>query len=302
MAAFFILATCFAQADEVAPLEKLQAGTKAGQEWADNTLNMKFCWCPPGQFLMGSPVRDADRKENEDQVKVTLTRGFWLGKYEVTQEEWIDVMGTKPWRGQREVKEGDYYPVTCVHREDALEFCRKLTAKEHQTGRLPKDWEYSLPTEAQWEYACRAGTTTRFAFGDDWSELIDYAWYISWPTNASETNPVTIELHPIQVGQKKTNAWGLHDMHGNVSEWCRDWYQGKLQGGINPEMTKLQLDVLKALDQAETDPLIPFAQLLRGGCYGDLRGLRSAARQPSQPNLRFPNFGFRIAIVPSKTN
>ncbi len=116
---------------------------------------------------MGSPKDDKERSSTEDQVQVTLTTGFWLGQYEVTQAEWRRIMQTAPWSGQDSVKEGDEYSASYISWGGATIFCEKLTKQERAAGRLPAEWEYTLPTEAQWEYACRAGTTFRFSFGDD---------------------------------------------------------------------------------------------------------------------------------------
>ncbi|HEY3967842.1 MAG TPA: formylglycine-generating enzyme family protein, partial [Planctomycetaceae bacterium] len=202
---------------------------EAGQVRNDNDLKMKLVWCPPGEFVMGTPKSEKQRREGEDQVGVTLTTGFWLGKYEVTQSEWKQVMQTEPFKGRALAKEGADYPATLVSWDDATEFCRKLTVRERQAGRLPDAWEYTLPTEAQWEYACRARSVTRFSFGDDASKLGEYEWFFKNTFDAGEN-------YPHQVGQKKPNPWGLHDMHGNVWEWCRDVCFWKRPGGRDPEV------------------------------------------------------------------
>jgi formylglycine-generating enzyme required for sulfatase activity len=195
------------------------ATQKAGQQRSDNQFDMPLCWCPAGEFKMG-------RK----QLPVTLTRGFWMGKYEVTQAQYEALMGENPSENK-----GESLPVEKVEWTKATKFCQKFTELERKAGRLPKGWEYRLPTEAQWEYACRAGTTLIWdekdlvypsTFGDDLSELGDYAWY----SENSDGTP-----HP--GGQKKPNAWGLCDMYGNVSEWVRDAWQSKLSGGEDPEVS-----------------------------------------------------------------
>jgi eukaryotic-like serine/threonine-protein kinase len=170
-------------------------------------------WIPPGTFLIGSPEDEVDRSENEGpQTQVTLTQGFWMGKHEVTQGEYLAVVGSNPSYFNGVQGETDYgtdlnRPVESVSWDDAVAYCAALTARERAAGRAPMSYAYRLPTEAEWEYACRAGTTTRFSYGDDpgYTHLRDYAWY--------EGNSER-QTHP--VGQKLPNPWGLYDMHGNV--------------------------------------------------------------------------------------
>jgi serine/threonine protein kinase len=253
------------------PSGRLSEGTTAGQEWSGNGLAMKFCWCPPGKFAMG---------EGETQVDVTLTRGFWLGKYEVTQAEYRQVMKSNPSHfsatgaGKNLVVgvDTDKLPVEQVSWNDATEYCRALSEQEQRAGRLPAGWEYGLPTEAQWEYACRAGTQTVYSFGDVDSRLAEYAWY-----------DANSEKRSHEVGQKLPNPWGLHDMHGNVWECCRDWYQDKLPGGADPEVTKEAAN-----------------RVLRGGSWViEGRHCRSAIRDGSMPGARHASYGFRLALVQS---
>src|SRR5262245_1419418 len=139
-------------------------GSKAGDE--REVAGVKLCWCPPGKFTMGSPPGEPERRPGEEQVEVTLTRGFWTGKYEATQGQWKRVMGKLPGELTAELPEGDDYPVGTVNRARVEAFCAKLPDVARKWGELPADWEVRLPTEAQWEYACRAGTTTATAFGD----------------------------------------------------------------------------------------------------------------------------------------
>ena len=181
-----------------------------------DTVNLDMIWIEPGTFIMGSPEDELGRNEDETPHQVKLTQGYWLGKYEVTQAQYEAVMGTNP-----SYFKGADLPVENVNWFDAKEFCAKLTAIEREAGRLPEGYEYTLPTEAQWEYACRAGTTTALNNGrnlsdpDNWvcPEIDEVAWYGG---NSNNTH------HP--VGQKKPNAWRLYDMHGNVEEWCLDWH------------------------------------------------------------------------------
>ena len=259
----------------------LVSGTKAGQEWSGNGLRMRFCWCPPGKFTMGSPKDEAHRAINENQVQVTLTKGFWLGKYEVTQGEWKRLMetsvadlrpdSTHPLRG-----EGDMYPMYYVSHDEAAEFCKKLTRQEQSAGRLPSRWVYQLPSEAQWEYGCRSGTTTATAFGtrlDSTQANFDG----KYPYNGAAQGVGKAAAVP--VGSYIPNAWGLYDMHGNVSEWCADWYAQELPGGSNPLV-------------------VPNSSgpVARGGSWGAGGVLcRSASRGGS--GGRSNGLGFRVAAV-----
>ncbi|MFM7921494.1 MAG: formylglycine-generating enzyme family protein, partial [Planctomycetaceae bacterium] len=174
-----------------------------------NTIGMKLLLIPAGTFTMGSPASEKDRFDDETQHQVTLTKPFYMGRTEVTQGQWKKVMGMEPWKGKEYVREGDDYPAVYVSWDDAVEFCKKLSAME---GKV-----YRLPTEAEWEYACRGGTKTAFSFGNDEAELGKYAWFDgnTWDIN---------EKYAHRVAQKLPNPFGLYDMHGNVYEWCSDWY------------------------------------------------------------------------------
>jgi len=159
---------------------------------------------------MGSPTNELDRWDGEGpQTAVTISRGFWMGKYEVTQGEYLEVMGSNPSRFTGDTNR----PVETVTWYDATNYCGQLTQRERAAGRIAANSLYRLPTEAEWDYACRAGTSTRSSFGDDlgYTNLTNYAWY-------RENRGLT--THP--VGQKLPNPWGLYDMHGNVWEWCQD--------------------------------------------------------------------------------
>ena len=220
-----------------------------------NSIGMQFELIPAGKFKM-----DFGNLWGTKAHQVTLTKPFYLGVYEVTQEQYERVMGTNP-----SDFNGAKNPVEQVSWEDAVEFCRKLSAlpEEKAAGHV-----YRLPTDAEWEYACRAGTTTEYCFGDDENQLGDYAWY---DENSGD------RTHP--VGQKKPNAWGLYDMHGNVWEWCQDWY-GDLPAG------------------AVTDPTGPSTgsnRVSRGGSWSLLSGFcRSASRDGDTPDLRSYDLGFRV--------
>lgn len=269
------------------PAADLVRGKKAGEVRDDNGLKMKLLWCPAGSFVKETKSV-ADRPPGGDQVEVTLTRGIWLGKYEVTQGEWKQVMRTEPWTDKDLVEEtaddfpkaGADFPATFVSWNDAVAFGRKLTELERQAGRLPDGWEYTLPTAAEWESACRAGTKARFSFGDDESQLGEYAWYGHNAASAGEFSP-----HP--VGQKRPNAWGLHDMHGNVSEWCRDWYRDELPGGRDPEV--------------KTRPGQYDCHVLRGGNWGGTaNSCRSSNHWGEAQASRSSRSGFRVALSPAR--
>ncbi len=240
-----------------APAIDPMRGKAPGEVRDDNGLKLKLVWCPPGVLAMeqvevfSEPVAEKDDEPNKDEVdpkdklaprprqtikitpvKVLLTQGYWLGKYEVTQSEWKQVMKTEPWKGKGDTNVGAAVPATFVSWDDATEFCRNLTEQERQIGRLPDDWEYSLPTEAQWERACRARTETKFSYGDDESRLGDYAWFQYRTRTPANNTP------PIVWGRRKQIRWGAaaFDMHGNAMEWCRDTYTEKLPGGRDPEV------------------------------------------------------------------
>jgi formylglycine-generating enzyme required for sulfatase activity len=245
-----------------------QARTKAaheklGDEFTIPALNLEMIWVQPGTFTMGSPTTEADRGKDETQHKVTLTNGFYLGKYEVTQSQYEAVMNHNPSKFKSENR-----PVEMVSWNDAIEFCDKLTEIERMAGRLPEGMVYALPTEAQWEYACRAGTTTAYSWGD--SITTDNANYRS--SGYSQTR---------DVGLYDANPWGFFDMHGNVWEWTADWYAAYSSG-------------------AQTDPegaATGSIRVLRGGSWS-LTGtyLRSAGRLYDNPGNRGSPIGFRVGF------
>lgn len=237
------------------------------------TPGLNFVWLPPGQFTMGSPDDEQDRRANEGpQTRVTLTRGFFMARCEVTQGEHLAVAGNNP-----SAFLGDpTRPVEQVTWHEATNYCAKLTQQERAAGRLLAGWAYRLPTEAEWEYACRAGTTNRFYYGDDpnYTRLANYAWY-------SESSSGT--THP--VGRKLPNRWGLYDMHGNVWGWCLDWFSGSLPGGN------------------VTDPQGPASgtyRVFRGGSwwFHPASYCRSAISAPCDPAGMTFSLGFRVVLAP----
>lgn len=293
MAACWI-ASCGLAAGRLAAQDSF-AGKSAGQELTQRPWLGTFCWCPSGKFTMGE---EHDPRGNAGAVEVTLTRGFWMGKYEVTQAQFEFVMGKNPSHFK-----GGFLPVESVTWVEAAEFCRRLTNLGREKSRLPMGWEYRLPTEAQWEYACRTGATTRFSFGNDESKLGDYAWYAENSgteeglqrlrrMDAEARKRLSIDrvqeirgMKTHAVGQKKPNAWGLCDMHGNVCEWCRDWYRHKLPGGADPEVT----------DEAD-------ARAIRGGDWctsGGTVRLTYRLWNGCRPAARSSNLGFRVVAVPT---
>ncbi|MEP7342803.1 MAG: SUMF1/EgtB/PvdO family nonheme iron enzyme [Acidobacteriota bacterium] len=219
-----------------------------------NGVQLEMIAIRGGEFQMGSNERD-----NEKPIHRVTLSPFHIGKYQVTQAQWQTVMDENPSRFK-----GDKLPVENVPWDDAVKFCEKLSK---QTGR-----NYRLPTEAEWEYACRAGSTTKYCFGDDDALLKDYAWY---KVNSGN------KTHP--VGEKKPNDWGLHDMHGNVWEWCQDWY-----------------DKNYYKQSPEKDPQGPASgdyRVLRGGSwYGNLDNARAVVRDFNLPAFRYYITGFRVVL------
>jgi formylglycine-generating enzyme required for sulfatase activity len=232
---------------------------------------------------MGSPPNEVERRSDETQVDVTLTKGFWMGKYEVTQGQWQKLMGA--FMQPQNKGAGDDYPVYWVSYIEAEEFCRKLTEQARVAGTLPAGWEFRLPTEAQWEYACRAGTTTATWFGDKLSNR--QANFQQKPYNGGEAVPPLQRAAP--VGSYPANAWGLHDMHGNVWEYCRDWYHGQLLGGVDPDLSAVK----GVMNRDGT-----YSRVRRGGAFvEDGWTCRSACRLRYEPERRSDHIGFRLVVV-----
>jgi formylglycine-generating enzyme required for sulfatase activity len=238
-------------------------------ELITNSIGMKLVLIPAGEFLMGSPDSDEDAYSNEKpQHRVRITRPFYLGATEVTQGQYRVVTRQSPSR----FRGSDDLPVEQVSWNDAITFCDKLNELEKEQLEGAR---YRLPTEAEWEYACRAGSTTRYCFGDDPARLGDHAWFDGNSDN---------KTHP--VGQRQPNAWGLYDMHGNVWEWCWDAYEA---------------DYYQQSPGA--DPLGPSqaaSRVRRGGSWNGVPQLwRSAHRLRLARVPRYFSLGFRVARVQS---
>ena len=247
---------------------------------------VSFCWCPPGRFLMGSPPTEPERRGDESQVEVTFTRGFWMGRFEITQGHWQRVMDRPTARPlSAEYGLGDDVPVYWVSFLDAEAFCAALTTETRVRGQLPDSWEFRVPTEAQWEYAARAGTTTATAFGNSLGQR--HANFNGLPLGSGARGPSPGRA--VAVGSYPANAWGLHDMHGNVFEWCRDFYHAQLPGGIDPDLR----DVKGTPNRDGT-----FSRVRRGGGWNDDgKWLRSAVRFRYEPERSSDHIGFRVALV-----
>jgi sulfatase modifying factor 1 len=281
------LTTAAATASRLAFAQASLRGRNAGAEREIDVV--RFCWCPPGRFVMGSPRNEPERRPGEDQVNVILTSGFWMAKYETTQGQWTRVMGKLPGALTQELPAGDDLPVGNVNFAEAEAFCQRLTERSRQSGVLPNDWEFRLPTEAQWEYACRAGTTTATAFGNTLSST--QANFKGKPYNGAEMGPSLNRA--ARVGSYPANAWGLHDMHGNTFEWCRDWYHSRLPGGTDP-------DLYFANSSATRSEHGGISRVRRGGCWADEGWpCRSAFRLRFEPERRYDHIGFRVVVTPA---
>ena len=251
-----------AQTPQYSPVDTPTAVTASSDETpktVTNFIGMEFVLIPAGEFKMGSPLSEKHRDSDEGPVHtVTIKKAYYMSKYEVTQKQWREVMDTNPSNFK-----GDDLPVERVSWNDAQEFIKKLNKKESTD-------KYRLPSEAEWESAARAGTTTPYSFGNDESNLSDYAWYYS--NSGSKTHP---------VGQKQPNPWGLYDMHGNVWEWVQDkWhsdYDGAPTDGIAWESGSSSYRVRRG-----------------GGWLRLAESCRSASRNNRDPGDRSGNFGFRL--------
>ena len=244
-------------------LTLVEDNSDLSKNFTSPSTDMEFVLITAGKFMMGSPFGEQGRDDSEGSAhEVIIKNPFYMGKYPVTQKQWEKVMGSNPSKLR-----GEDRPVESVSWTDVQEFIKKLNEKD-STGK------YHLPSESEWEYACRSGTRTRYSFGDDESKLDDYAWYSE--NSGSETHP---------VGQKKPNFWGLYDRHGNVWEWCKDnwhkYYDGAPSDGSAWEVGGSSYRVF------------------RGGSWNfNARSYRSAYRFGFVPGDRIGLLGFRVLRNP----
>jgi formylglycine-generating enzyme required for sulfatase activity len=228
-----------------------------------NSIGQKFVLIPAGEFQMGSPASEANRSADETQHKVKITKSFYMQTTEVTQKQWQAVMGNNP-----SYFKGDDLPIKQVSWNDVQEFITKLNAQD-------KGKSYRLPTEAEWEYACRAGSSGEYCFGDNEGELGEYAWFDGNSGNKTH-----------RIGTREPNKWRLYDMHGNVWEWCQDWYESDYYGS-------------SPMDNP-TGPSSGVHRVLRGGGWYDVAtGCRSACRFWGTPDGRDDDLGFRVCCSSS---
>lgn len=248
-----------------------------------NSIGMELTLIPAGKFLMGSPMDEAQRNDDEPQHEVTIAKPFYVGVFEVTQGQYQKIVRQSPsffaktGGGKERIKELDTsnYPVERVSWLEAVEFCKMLSAKEE--GRT-----YRLPTEAEWEYACRAGTKTPFHFGNDFNSNLGNINGLSYASYGKETAGPFWRSTVLQ-GQYQKNAFGLHDMHGNVQEWCSDWYDADYY--------------TKSPKEDPQGPEKGTERVLRGGAWpSSAKACRSAARNHFPPDERTYTTGFRVVL------
>ena len=275
-----VLATC---QQNTVQHQQLQSGRIPGEVLILDSMH--FNWCPPGTFMMGSPSSERGHRSDEQQVEVILTQGFWMGTFEVTQKQWLAIMDHFPDNlPQEKWGEGPAFPVYWVNYPEALQFCNEMTDRWQKSGMIPHDWMVWLPTEAQWEYACRAGNQKATAFGD------------TLQLSEANFNPLnTVDHIPLKatpVGSYSPNAWGIYDMHGNEFEWCLDWYHGRLPGGIDPDLSQI-----RGVPNRDGS----YSRVRRGGAWNDeYIYCRSAFRLRYEPERRADHIGFRVVLKQAK--
>jgi len=284
---------------EIAELAVLDTNQPQGSQFVDseahgrlptltNSIGMTLIEIPAGTFVMGTPADEPGHENNEQQVSVTISKPYWIGQTEVTQAQWKQVMGSTPWvEPSHQADDSDHVrswvksdprsAASYIRWSEAIAFCRELTFIERKAGLIPNTVRYALPTEAQWEHACRAGTKTRFSFGDSIALLSEYAW---WGYEVGRGNCLSAPNVHI-VAALKPNPWGLHDIHGNVWEWCSDWRGDSLAGGIDPQ-----------------GPETGAARIHRGGNWSwDETYCRSGCRSASDPVFLNHSLGLRVVRI-----
>ena len=254
-------------------LTNIPASAMASAESPETVFPVSgMVWIKPGKFLMGSRTDEVARDNDETQHWVTLTQGFWMSSHEVTQAEYQNVIGINPSSFTGDTNR----PVETVSWNEAVDYCAALTNAERNANRIPSDWEYHLPTEAEWEYCARAGANARFGHGDDlgYTALGNYAWYAD---NSGDTT------HPVE--RKLANAWGLFDMHGNVYEWCHDRSADYPAGSaIDPQGSTTSNQ-----------------RIYRGGAWKYQAWIcRAANRLEYPPTLKYDYLGFRVSLGPAR--
>jgi formylglycine-generating enzyme required for sulfatase activity len=285
----FVAVTCAAGAVRSQPTtpswakvskEQLAEAKKLGVPVAfEDAIGIKFVLVPAGEFMMGSADDEEGRYEVEGpQHKVTIKKPFYISIHQITQGQWESVTGTRPWEGENKhnTKSGRSHAANYINWEDATDFCASISKRDGRT--------YRLPTEAEWEYACRAGGTTRYCYGDDVERLHEYSWYIevTWPKPE--------ERHPHAVGTRKANAWGIYDMHGNVWEACLDTQHTNYEGAPADGSAWIKDGETTNIDGRE----VMRHPLRGGGLRSTDRRVRTASRYSYPQTLSSYYTGFRV--------
>lgn len=240
-----------------------------------NSIGMEFHRIPANSFLMGSPTTETGRSKHETPHEVEISNSFFIGIHEVTQSQWREIMNSEPWEKQENTRSGDNFPATHISWIDATEYCKQLGKKEST--------KYRLPTEAEWELACRGGETSPYSFGNDASILNRFSW---WGAYYGNGNAKTAKFAHV-VAQKRANPFGLFDMHGNVWEWCQDYYDRDYYS--------------QSPAKNPVGPATGSSRVLRGGSWGSQAAdCRSACRYDFPEDATDANVGFRVVLDKNK--
>jgi formylglycine-generating enzyme required for sulfatase activity len=270
----------------VPPVKPVAPGMTSETQALPRLDPAQWAWVPPGSFVMGSPNTEKERVSDEGpQTHVTFAAGFWIAKHEASQAEYEAVIGENP----SQFKGDPRLPVERVSWHDATNYCARLTERERAAGRLPANLVYRLPTEAEWEYVCRAGTDTAFHQGAALrSGMANFDGRYEYDAAAGSTaqKPGRFLGRTAPVGSYPPNAWGFHDFHGNVWEWCLDWYSNARTGG------------------RLTDPVGPatgLIRVMRGGSWANVgSNCRAAVRGADKPERKGSDLGFRVVLGPAR--